>query len=261
MWLRLDTVRNDCKWRARFAADRWPGMAAKIAHCYFGQNPEIRQRLVASNTSLVVEGFPRSANSFFWRAFVIAQAIQQGFYPTANPPRPIQLAQQMNLKIATHLHLAFQFHQAARYRIPAVLLIREPVGAIVSWYLFDHPEYQLPISRQLENYARCYVNYHRKIRSYRDHFVLACFHDAIHRFPDVVRRVNARFGTHFAAEINIADHLDYISATGNHILPDSRRNDFRAHTRSILLSDHTQWVTECRQVYHELTGDDCPQEE
>jgi hypothetical protein len=65
------------------------------------------ERLVTPDTQLVIEGFPRSGNSFARRAFVMAQ--NESSHKT---------------RIAHHIHVPAQVVRAARWRIPTLVLIR-----------------------------------------------------------------------------------------------------------------------------------------
>lgn len=79
---------------------------------------------------------------------------------------------------------------AARHDIPALLLIRNPEGAILSELLYDNVE----LADALDAYAR----YYTRLLPYLDSFVLGEFKQVTHSFGAVVSLVNARFGTSFA---------------------------------------------------------------
>src|SRR5689334_19049404 len=69
-------------------------------------------RAVSRGTEIVIEGFPRSANTFAVVAF--------------------RLAQQREIEIAHHLHAAAQIKHAINLKVPVIVLIREPSDAILS---------------------------------------------------------------------------------------------------------------------------------
>lgn len=77
--------------------------------------PEIRKKLVADGTDLVVEGFPRSANTFF--------------------AAKVSLQQSNAIKIASHLHCFHQIRIANKKNIPIIILLRDPLDAVASEYL------------------------------------------------------------------------------------------------------------------------------
>jgi hypothetical protein len=134
---------------------------------YPGPSPEV----VGAETQLVIDGFTRSATTFAVYAFQLAQ------------PRPVRLAH--------HLHAPAQLIAAARLAIPALVLIREPEGAVLS-QLIREP--WVPLAGALHAYARFY----ERLLPYRGRFVVGDFKDVTGDFGAVTRRLNQRFGTHFA---------------------------------------------------------------
>ena len=71
-------------------------------------------RLVSAQTDLVIDGFPRSANSYTEAAFEVSQ-------------------QNLGLNIVSHSHAAAQILESTRREIPTVLLIRNPDDAVASF--------------------------------------------------------------------------------------------------------------------------------
>jgi hypothetical protein len=80
---------------------------------------------------------------------------------------------------------------AARARVPALAVIREPQGAILS-QLIREPD--VALRDALIAYARFY----ERLFSCLDWFVVADFEEVTKDFGRVTRRVNERFGTVFA---------------------------------------------------------------
>ena len=87
--------------------------------------------LFSAYTDVVIEGFPRAGNTFFVLAF--------------------QERCSQDLKIAHHVHLTCQIKEAIKHNVPTIVLIRDPINAILSlkirepkiyfivayvWYLF-----------------------------------------------------------------------------------------------------------------------------
>jgi hypothetical protein len=143
------------------------GYLAFARRKYTGHNVEV----IGPDTELVIDGYTRSATTFAVYAFQLAQ------------DRPVRLAH--------HLHAPAQLIEAARRGIPAVALIREPQGAILS-QLIQEPDVTLPDA--LFAYARCY----ERLRPYRDSFVIGEFRQVTEQFGTVIRQLNERFGTDFA---------------------------------------------------------------
>jgi hypothetical protein len=156
-------------------------------HKYPGPSPKV----IGRGTELVIDGYTRSACTFAVYALQLSQ------------PRPV--------RIAHHLHAPAQFIEAARRRVPALLLIREPKGAILS-QLVREPGVALPDA--LAAYSRFY----ECLLPYRDAFVVGEFEEVTHEFGQVVRRINERFGTSFAeflyTEANLAECFELIKLRG-----------------------------------------------
>jgi hypothetical protein len=143
------------------------GYLAFARRKYTGHNVEV----IGPGTELVIDGFTRSANTFAVYAFQLAQ------------DRPVRLAH--------HLHAPAQLIAAARRGMPAVALIREPRGAILS-QLIQEPDVALPDA--LFAYARFY----ERLLPYRSTFVIGEFRQVTEEFGGVIRQLNKRFGTDFA---------------------------------------------------------------
>ena len=134
---------------------------------------DLAARGVAPDTQLVIEGFPRSGNSFARRAFIMAQ----------NDP-------QIKDHIAHHLHVPAQVVRAARWQIPALVLIRRPRDAVLSLAIRD----PIPVDQAL----RYYLSFYETVEKYRDAYVLGLFEEVTEDFGQVIKRINDKFGTTFS---------------------------------------------------------------
>lgn len=132
--------------------------------------PEKRRTLARRGTSLVIEGFPRSGNTFSVAAFQVANGGSH--------------------HLGRHLHGAPHLMRAARLGVPAVLLVRRPADAIAS-YLVRRPQLTA-VDAALE-----YVDFYDSAWRVRDHYVVGLFDVVVSDFGRVVEAVNARFGTPF----------------------------------------------------------------
>lgn len=158
-------------------------------HKYPGPSPQV----ISPRTELVIDGYTRCASTFAVYALQLAQ------------PRPV--------RIAHHLHAPAQLIEAARLRVPALALIREPKGAILS-QLIREPGVALPDA--LVAYSRFYTC----LMPYRDALVVGEFEQVTADFGAVVRRLNARFGTRFTefenTEANMRECMELIKLRGTH---------------------------------------------
>lgn len=156
-------------------------------HKYPGPSPQV----ISSRTELVIDGYTRCATTFAVYALQLSQ------------PRPVRLAH--------HLHAPAQLIEAARLRVPALALIREPEGAILS-QLIREPGVALPDA--LVAYSRFYT----RLLPHRQALVIGEFEQVTHDFGSVIRRINARFGTDFAefahTEPNLHECMELIKMRG-----------------------------------------------
>ena len=130
-------------------------------------------RAVTPDKLVVIEGYPRSGNSFARRAFVMAQ--DETFDVT---------------RIAHHLHVPAQVIRAARWRIPTLVLVRRPKDAVLSLAIRD------PIS--VDQALRYYISFYETAEQYRESYVLGLFEDVTEDFGQVIKRLNDKFGTTFS---------------------------------------------------------------
>lgn len=148
--------------------------------------------IIGRDTEIVIEGFPRSANSFAEAAFRLAQS------------RPV--------KIAHHCHAAAQVIAASRWGIPALVLFRAPDDAVVSLHLAALS------SLSAKGHYREYMRFYNAILPYREDYILASFESVTKRFHHVIRRINERFHTEFtefshsnSTEIRVFQMIDELT--------------------------------------------------
>jgi hypothetical protein len=133
-------------------------------------------------TEIVIEGFPRAANTFSVFAF--------------------QLAQERPVRVAHHLHAPIQVATGVAMGIPVIVLVRRPSDAVLSLVLRNP---YISMRRALRDYATFYEH----VLPLRSGCVVAPFEAVTSDFGSVVRRVNERYGTEFvpfdAAPENVAE--------------------------------------------------------
>jgi hypothetical protein len=129
-----------------------------------------RTRVVTPDTQLLIEGFPRSGNSFARVAFTKAQ--------------------KEKVRIARPLHVPAQVIRAARWQIPTLVLIRRPRDAVLSFAIRD------PIS--VDQALKYYISFYESVERYRDAYILGLFEEVTEDYGQVIKRVNDKFGTTFS---------------------------------------------------------------
>lgn len=127
-------------------------------------------RTVSPDTELVIEAFPRSSNTFAVAAFLHAQ--------------------QREVKLAHHLHAPAQVMAAAKWNVPALVIIRHPEACVLSMMVRNA---MFTPAQLFQSYAR----FHHAIEPFRSSFVLAKFETVTADFGEVIDAVNAKFDASF----------------------------------------------------------------
>lgn len=126
--------------------------------------------LIGDHTELVIEGFPRSGNTFAVAALQFAQ------------PHPVV--------IARHTHAAAQVIEGVRRRLPTLLLIRDPRDACMSLVIRER-------AVSLELALRRYVRFHRRLAPFWRGYVVATFDQVTSDYSQVIERLNRRCNIQF----------------------------------------------------------------
>ena len=150
-------------------------------HLYVRVRPKLRPLVIGRQTEIVIEGFPRSGNTFAVAAFQYAQA------------RPV--------KVARHCHAPAQVLEGALRGLPVVVLKREPAAAVSSLLMRD---LRLPIATALERY----IWFYRLIVPVLDKVVMVDFQELVSDYGAAIARVNDQFGTRFVPYRN-SDETDH----------------------------------------------------
>ena len=131
--------------------------------------------MVEHKTDIVIEGFPRSANTYAVLAF--------------------QSAQTHEVVIAHHLHAEAQFILAKKYNIPVIALLREPVEAISSLINRDN---NINVSQAVQRY----IDFYRLVLKMKEDIVIAKFTTVVSDFSKVVAICNTKFNCNFELPFN-----------------------------------------------------------
>lgn len=129
---------------------------------------------VKPDSELVIEGAQRSATSHTLALFQVASELGQG----------------RRLRIARHMHVTAQFALAARWKVPALLLLRRPADCARSTVLFHR--HLTP--RQV---VKTWIAIHRTAWRWRESILVIPFEQATKRPGSVIAAASARFGTAF----------------------------------------------------------------
>jgi hypothetical protein len=203
--------------------------------------------VVNPNTEILIEGYPRSANSFSVAAF--------------------EMAQGRRTRIAHHLHAPAHVLRALAIGVPAIVLIRDPEDAILSFMLTRR---ELTADRAIRGYVRFY----EPLVPHRHTFVVGAFPDVTTDFGRVIRRVNELFGTSFAEFVHTSNREGAVFEAmqgywegrlgpGEELerqvgRPSSRREELKAELRSVYRAPKLAGLRAradhlCRQLTEERT--------
>lgn len=131
--------------------------------------------LASKDTDIVIEGYPRCANTFAVVGFRELQASSK-------------------FKIAHHVHVPAQVLFAVRNKIPAIVLIRSPVDAVASLMI---REPSLSASSCLNDF----ISFYKTLLPFRNSFVKATIERVTNDLPGVIDDVNLMFGTEFVSGV------------------------------------------------------------
>lgn len=157
--------------RAKFEIRRLVSSHPRLFLPFVRRRAAYAGKVVGDNTEIVLEGFPRSGNTFALVAF--------------------EMAQDRDVHVAHHLHAPAQIIEGVRLGLPVVLLIRNPIDAVSS-FVIRHPD--LTVKAGL----RAYTSFYRHVLPCREDIVVAPFERVTADFGAVIDAVNRRFGTRFA---------------------------------------------------------------
>jgi hypothetical protein len=221
------------KYRFRmFASRHW-----WLLNVVYGRLKKHRNLLIQNDTALVIEGYPRSANTFASRAF-------QGSNPDA--------------RIAHHMHAQAQIIEAVRRGLPALVLIRHPDEAIKSM-LVRHPHVGLRAA------VLSYVQFYEDLEPLLDGYLLADFKQVTADFASIIDQVNKRFGCQFTRFEHSDSNVDkiftdmdkdnrafYGEYKVSHVpRPLAERDKIKAYVN---LDSEADLIARARGVYQRLSG-------
>lgn len=135
-----------------------------------GARREHQALLIHKGTELVIEGFPRSANTFAVVAFIRSQ--------------------DREVEIAHHLHAVAQVKLGVRQGVPVIVLIRRPEDAVRSLKVIFK-------QRGRNSALKTWLRFYEEVEPLRDRVVIADFARVIADYGAVIDEVNAKFGTAF----------------------------------------------------------------
>jgi len=148
--------------------DHWPTIYLPLARLQ--SHGDSFFSVVSAKSEVVIEGFPRSGNTFAFLAF--------------------RMAQGREIEIAHHTHAPAQIKAAVRMGLPVLLIVRTPLDALSS--LLVQAPFLKP-SRAL----KYYFDFHSSVIPFLPGMFITDFEQAIRDFGPITQGLNARYGTRF----------------------------------------------------------------
>lgn len=191
--------------RARFRAVTYLSTRPTLYYSLRRLTGQTDSLCIRRDSAIVIEGYPRSANSTTVTEFLARQ----------NRP----------LHVAHHKHHAAQILRGAEWGVPAVVLIRAPRAACLSLLaLAAEARHRAgrPESKALafSDVLLAYVTFYEAVEPWLDHAVIGRFEKVRGDVAGLVERVNARFGTSFRSK---AEQIAPQPELGWHAMPNEIR--------------------------------------
>ena len=158
--------------------------------------------LVGNSTDIVIEGFPRSGNTFAVVAF--------------------EWSQSRSLRIAHHLHAASQVIWGIEHDIPVVVLLREPKDAVISLVIREpYLTFELAL--------RSYIGFYRAVLPCKSDCLMVKFEDITTDYGAVINQINRKYKTTFRlfdhSSKNVEKVFDLVQSYGIYDSPQNKLDE------------------------------------
>jgi hypothetical protein len=194
--------------------------------------------LVNRKTDICIEGYPRSANSY--TVEVVRQASKGA------------------LTIAHHTHLPAQVLYAYEIDIPIVILVRDPINAVVSRHATRRQE---SIGRRewekyitLETDLREWLLFYRTVSEIGDDILFCEFADIIESPNKVVKYVKRKYNN-INMECLKKDAVEISQERGKHASPSKKRDKIKREVRRRLEENRDRLeesIDKCHKMYSKI---------
>lgn len=199
------------------------------------------KRICHKNTTLVVEAFPRSANTYTVAVF---HFIYNG-----------------NINIAHHAHAVGQFKLASTYKKPCILIIRHPYDAILSLAIRRPKVSCLLLINE-------YISFHTEVYKLSSTIAICTFEEVTDNANVMINRLNSKYNTHFKKYVktesneksvfsiieNMEKHDSGGSIRETHIArpSENRKNSSLLRLKSEEIKKYADILTIADNIYKEL---------
>jgi hypothetical protein len=156
-------------------------------------------RFLDTRYDLMIEGYPRCANTYTWYSFLISQQSKIVHTETLTI-----VPYSTGIRLNGHTHQVSVIIHAVLKKKPVCLLIRKPDDAIVSWELAygeDFEEVQGD-SFSLEERIDYYIHFHEKLKPYKHLMYIAEFDRVTQNFKGIVKDLNSTYALDLCLDFN-----------------------------------------------------------
>lgn len=138
--------------------------------------------VASKSTRLIVEGYPRTANTFAYNIFEKSFGLKN-----------------LNANcIAHHVHSSSQLIFGAKNDIPVILLIRNPIDSISSMLIKFHEfENEDSCIEWIKLYSYYYYDFYYRLLKFKNQFLIVKFESIINDYTNVIVSLNNKFDTSF----------------------------------------------------------------
>lgn len=197
------------------------------------------KRSVDKNTSIVIEGFPRSANCFAVETFKAAQVT--------------------DISIAHHLHAPAQIIRAVQYGLPTLVLIRDPIEAVISYLAMRFEIYDLKgitdFPPTLEQLFKEYIRFYKTVLPLSNQFIIGRFEEVTNDFGTIIDKLNQKFNTNFISPLlsNNNQSETMVQTKKLHASSSNLRNPIKNQLKTNIQSYSLKYfIKDAKAIYNEF---------
>lgn len=210
--------------------EKIPWLYVKIQKFKFRKEKNKFNRVISRSSIFMIEGYPRSANSFTLRAF-----------RKNNDPK-------IQYHTAMHLHSPAHVIESIRLKIPCLVLIRELDNAIISRIALliqakelGEIDYKNMSNKDYEKitmyWTKRYYNFYNPLIKFSNKIVIAHFNQVISNFDAIIEKVNNFFNTSFKKFNHSQEHVnDIFYRIGVNVSPNKEREIIKDKLKEIYFS-------------------------
>tara|TARA_B100001093_G_scaffold479610_1_gene508750 strand:+ start:3358 stop:4014 length:657 start_codon:yes stop_codon:yes gene_type:complete len=205
---------------------------------YFGKRKETK--IARKYFDLIIDGFPRSANSYTTRLF---KQLEPRYH------------------IGHHLHSVSHIIYGLKKSIPSIVLIRNPKDAIISLAALDIIECYSGETKKflrensLKWIIKKYIRFYKPLTNHVDKFLLVDFEVIINCPIRIIKAFNNKFNLNFETDPEILKYFNnlIIRRAKSHLKPSYNRNQIKLELLNEINShDLTEYLNEANKIYNEL---------